>query len=929
MSEPKDWEENRRMDPEGREGQGARDPDREEQSRTDPEREPGTAHRKRKASGPIARTKRILALILAVCMILIAAGTATLSVIYGGGIGIRWEDWMENRSYEESFTLAAHARSDMYDILSYVQLRQALEESHGILNLGRPVLAAVLTDYSIAVYSMRDMLEMGEELGISVYEGMSERNTTAAVAAADEPIQIQKVIWSIFDYETGTLNPDSFSFDYGKEDPWDIREELMWEAVAETEAAMAENPYVFQFQINPASEAETGVTDATDNAGSGGRANTDSGSQGEVSETIAYGDVTEAAPESSGEVTYTIVSPNLIPLSEYCAEFLIHYLQEYYIWKEQFSGQDTSLRWQLYLTKNGQTLTYGDPATQRGEGSIKDLEVSCQYDSETKVVGSSFQEDVNMISWSIIKNYLIYDYDECSFYLGINTADLQEDSYGQEAAEYARCKNQIYASIIVMGVSALVFLIVFLWLTVLSGRQDGRKEITLNAYDRLPTGIGLAGIGGLLLLGICDVVFGGDALVAAYYHSESHWYYGIFFTSVAGLVVLSGLLLWLGWYGLVRRFKARTLWRNSLTRYGILLMIGLVRRLWNGIKGLIRQISDTLDKAGDRWWKTLGFYGLCILGNLLLWTVAIHSYNSFFPLMLMIAGNIGIAWVLLRRLSQRRQVQRGIDRIAAGDVDYQLPLEGLSGDSYVMAKAINSISDGLKHAVEEKVKNERMRAELITNVSHDIKTPLTSIINYVDLLKRENIEDPRVQEYLDILEKKADRLRVLTEDLVEASKASSGVLKLNREEIDFVELVNQTNGEFSDRFGRCDLKLICSMPDHPVYILADGRYVWRILENLYRNVEKYALPGTRVYVEVAQKGNRICFVIKNISASELNIRAEELTERFIRGDSSRTTEGSGLGLSIARDLTRLMDGTFQIYLDGDLFRVTVSFIIHE
>ena len=220
-----------------------------------------------------------------------------------------------------------------------------------------------------------------------------------------------------------------------------------------------------------------------------------------------------------------------------------------------------------------------------------------------------------------------------------------------------------------------------------------------------------------------------------------------------------------------------------------------------------------------------------------------------------------------------------------------------------------------------------MKTELITNVSHDIKTPLTSIINYVDLLKREHIQDPKIQGYIQVLDQKSQRLKTLTEDLVEASKASSGTLQMTREKIDFVELINQTTGEFSDRFAAGHLNLVTNIQETPAYIMADGRYVWRILENLYRNAEKYSMPGTRVYIEVFEKIGRVFFVMKNVSNAPLNIKAEELTERFIRGDVSRTTEGSGLGLSIAKDMTELMDGTFRVYLDGDLFRVTVSFAV--
>ena len=228
-------------------------------------------------------------------------------------------------------------------------------------------------------------------------------------------------------------------------------------------------------------------------------------------------------------------------------------------------------------------------------------------------------------------------------------------------------------------------------------------------------------------------------------------------------------------------------------------------------------------------------------------------------------------------------------------------------------------------AVEQSVKDERLKSDLITNVSHDIKTPLTSIINYVDLLKREDIQNERAKNYIAILEDKSQRLKHLTDDLVEASKISSGNIKLEFTRINFQELIQQTNGEFCEKFEDKGLQLVVNMPKEPVVIEADGRRLWRIIENLYNNAAKYAMPNTRVYVDLTVVGHMVRFSIKNISEQPLNIQAEELTERFIRGDVARSTEGSGLGLSIAKNLTELQKGTFDIYLDGDLFKITIIF----
>ena len=223
----------------------------------------------------------------------------------------------------------------------------------------------------------------------------------------------------------------------------------------------------------------------------------------------------------------------------------------------------------------------------------------------------------------------------------------------------------------------------------------------------------------------------------------------------------------------------------------------------------------------------------------------------------------------------------GLKKISDGELQYKIKTDTLTGKQKVMAEYINNIGSGLDAAVENSLKKERMQTELITNVSHDLKTPLTSIINYVDLMKRENPTDPKIQEYLRILDEKSQRLKVLTEDVVEASKASTGNIKLEMNDIDFVEMVQQV---------------------------------------------KYAMEGTRVYAEISNRNKKVTFSLKNISAQPLNISADELTERFIRGDVARNTEGSGLGLSIAKSLTELQGGEFKLYLDGDLFKVMITFV---
>lgn len=274
------------------------------------------------------------------------------------------------------------------------------------------------------------------------------------------------------------------------------------------------------------------------------------------------------------------------------------------------------------------------------------------------------------------------------------------------------------------------------------------------------------------------------------------------------------------------------------------------------------------------------------------------------------------------------KIQQALELISTGALDTKLDVSEFHGQEKEVAEAVNHIRDGLMESVNESLKNEKLKADLITNVSHDIKTPLTSIVNYVDLLKRENLGNENARNYIWILDEKSQRLKQLTEDLVETSKITSGNVKLDMQKIDMVELLYQTGGEFNERFEARNLTIVTKIPNKSMYIYADGRQLYRSLENLYTNAAKYALENTRVYVELSNNDNKVVFTIKNVSKNELDIVSDgkvDLTERFVRGEKSRTTEGSGLGLSIAKNLTTLMGGKFEINVDGDLFIATIEY----
>lgn len=279
-------------------------------------------------------------------------------------------------------------------------------------------------------------------------------------------------------------------------------------------------------------------------------------------------------------------------------------------------------------------------------------------------------------------------------------------------------------------------------------------------------------------------------------------------------------------------------------------------------------------------------------------------------------------------LVQMKRLQDGSRQMAGGDLENKIDTHHMFSEFRKHGEYLNQIRDGISIALEERLKSERFKTELITNVSHDIKTPLTSLINYVDLLQKKDITEKDRNEYLSVLERQAARLKKLIEDLIDASKASTGNLVVNMEACNIQILLTQTIGEFEEKLQSSQLDLMIQEPDTPVTIQADNRHLWRIFDNLMNNICKYAQPGTRVYINLETEDNTVHIIFRNISRYALNFSGEDLMERFVRGDVSRNTEGNGLGLSIARSLAESMKGTLDIFIDGDLFKVVVSFPLY-
>ena len=444
-------------------------------------------------------------------------------------------------------------------------------------------------------------------------------------------------------------------------------------------------------------------------------------------------------------------------------------------------------------------------------------------------------------------------------------------------------------------------------LTIGAGRNNEDKKVHLNFFDRCYTEIVAVVVFMIWLMGTSVIVQAMDG-------EEMRMVWKAIGFGTLGLWF--GIWFLAGWLSLVRRIKARSLWRDSLLRHILL----LVRKCFSKCSDLLVFLGGNMISRV----KIILLFGIFIFLQFMFTGMTVEG-GSALSLLLMIVMDCAVLYYLIKKAWGREQIIAGLKKITDGDLQYKIPTEKLSGEQEMVADYINHIGEGLDAAVENSLKNERMKTELITNVSHDIKTPLTSIINYVDLLKRENPEDPKIRGYLEVLENKAQRLKVLTEDVVEASKASTGNIALEMTDLNFIELVHQVIGEFEEKFEERNLTMVVHFDEEEAIICADGRRLWRVLENVFGNVSKYAMENTRVYVDVKVDRPNVQLSLKNISAQPLNISAEELTERFIRGDVSRNTEGSGLGLSIAKDLVQLQGGEFKLYLDGDLFKVTIEF----
>lgn len=551
---------------------------------------------------------------------------------------------------------------------------------------------------------------------------------------------------------------------------------------------------------------------------------------------------------------------------------------------ERLEEQVSNLYYGVIQIQDG-TVTF----VERREGDSSDWGQSSQSSSPVLENTDSYPPETLVLRYGVLQPERMNAQDEFSALCALY------DRYAGNGMLYG-------GLFLAFCVLALLILLFQLWA---AGHQAGQEGIVLAGPDRVFSEVWLLVLAGgtwLLYLALGEYEI-------AFYQTVEQADQNMANVLLAAGTVMAGM--WVLLAAAVLRTAAVRLKGRALARTTLLCRV--VQFLWKRITEFLRDLPLT--------WRVLVFFLIYLTGIFIVDHVWI--FPMFYPLLgvlINLAALMGLCWWS----AGFWRVRKGTEVIAAGNLNHQIETAHLPDDLKHLAEALNNISGGLTQAVNEQMKSERFKAELITNVSHDLKTPLTSIINYVSLLKSTEQTDPKAQEYIEVLDRKSQRLKKLTEDLVEASKASTGALPVNREKIGMVQLLDQALGEYEDRLESKKLSVVCTVPEGECFVFADGRHLWRVIDNLLSNCAKYALEGTRVYLELFRGKGSVSLSVKNISREPLNVPPERLMERFVRGDTSRTTEGSGLGLSIAKSLTELQGGSFELMVDGDLFKVMVT-----
>lgn len=562
--------------------------------------------------------------------------------------------------------------------------------------------------------------------------------------------------------------------------------------------------------------------------------------------------------------------------------------------------------------ENGGFTRYTDVEAEEeifGSGMV---EVSDIMDLVIAAYGQDYYYEIKGLSvneWDYMNGKMYYvisyvknpiEYDEKNLSESYENGDLFVKA--QIVIDFAQKMKYKIFEILLSGL--LTFIVCLVYLCIAAGHRKGTDEIVGTWWTKLPLEVEW-GIFLILEFIICfltsQVATGIEQI-----------------TSIFWIIMTLILLYTMAWIALafflnfVVRIKLGKWWRKTI-----------VCSIYSWIKRTVKKTALSFSTNTPMVLKLIAFFG--IVSFIEFCGIMIFGCDTEALLCVWFIEKIVLFALVYICFLQMKQLKEAGEKIAQGDMNYQVNTEKMLFEFKKHGENLNSINTGMSKAVEERMKSERFKTELITNVSHDIKTPLTSIINYVDLLEKEAIENENVAEYLEVLSRQSNRLKKLIEDLMEASKASTGNLQVNLEKLEAGVFLVQTVGEFEEKTKASGLDLIIKKPEEPVYILADGRHYWRVIDNLMNNICKYAQNGTRVYINLEVKDQKAVITFRNTSKYPLNISGEELMERFVRGDSSRNTEGSGLGLSIAKSLMDLMGADFELMVDGDLFKVVLTF----
>ena len=901
---------------------------------------------------------------------------------------------MNNEVYEDSLVFVEQFEDDIVCITDYISTRDIFE-TRGMLDLDKHIISIDAGPLESSEYTIQEVITRARQMGYYFDETYQLQKGPGADENPDISEQVT-IDWDNYDPNHVYSGPDDSYMTWddfvkdmlGKLSKYTIAYDRLYSDPTNVVFyAMSDNDVFANRDLEDRVQAEVDAVDVSEAVPAAVYATTadditipESGSDAAEAESEAEPEHSEV--ESEAEPVYAEVESEAEPEhSEVESEAGPGYVDA---GQESRSDGVISQDMPMGVTDTNQGISSRDDKLSQNESYeeyedhynaasdiIKELGRYAIIESDYLLTDTNLAkvpENLAYLSTKVLSNNSRHYF----MAVGIDTTYPSEDIYYLSNRAYSYERNSYFAGLATTLIGAVGMFVTLAVLISMSGKAtEDAKVATLMAIDRRSPEYRIIAclIAIIIALVFCDNI--GSKLL--------HMYLGEKFWPLAELmlkdVCVYTCTTFTG-FSLIRSAKAGILWDTSCIKLAMDTLNRIMRRESFSKRSLHRSVLYMTANV------------LLIAGTVIMIfneTTLIHRIMILGLIAATLGWNFFCFYSLTKKSAETDLIGEAIKRIAGGDIGYQLDLTEFEGKELDLATDINNISSGLDASVNEQTKAERMKANLITNVSHDIKTPLTSIINYVDLIKRRNPQDEKIVEYIGILEQKSHYLKSLTEDLIEASKVSSGNVTLHMAAIDLAELVSQANGEFEEKYAQRGLKIVDTIPDEPVIIWADGDALWRVLENIYNNAYKYALENSRVYVDVEmlpgsflnasvgavssdrfarepmpaegkermlqtgiesstasnpkadtarpdeETGNQIGvhgtvrLTLKNMSASQLNISAQELTERFVRGDDSRTTEGHGLGLSIASSLTQLQGGRFNISIDGDLFKAVIEF----